>query len=66
MQYLGHVISKRGILPDPGKTLKLQEFPIPTDVTRVRQSLGLVAYYKQFVPGFAHIATHCQPLACPD
>ena len=39
VQYLGHVISKRGILPDPGKTQKVREFPTPTDVTTVRQFL---------------------------
>ena len=56
VQYLGHVISKRGILPDPEKTQKVREFPIPTDVTRVRQFVGLASYYRRFVPGFAHIA----------
>ena len=46
VQYLGHVISKRGILPDPEKTQKVREFPIPTDVTRVRQFVGLASYYR--------------------
>jgi len=50
------VISKRGNLPDPEKTQKVREFPIPTNVTRVRQFVGLAYYYRRFLPGFAHIA----------
>ena len=51
--YLGHVISKEGIRPDPAKAVKVQQFPTPVDVTKVRQFLGLVSYYRRFVPGFA-------------
>ena len=55
--YLGHVISKQGIKPDPQKTEKIRMYPTPTDVTRVRQFLGLASYYRRFVPGFAWIAS---------
>ena len=55
--YLGHVISKQGIKPDPQKTEKIRMYPTPTDVTRVRQFLGLASYYRRFVPGFARIAS---------
>ena len=54
--YLGHVISKEGIRPDPAKTEKVQRFPTPVDATKVRQFLGLASYYRRFVPGFAQIA----------
>lgn len=54
---MGHVISKEGIKPDPAKTEKVQRFPTPVDVTKVRQFLGLASYYSQFVLGFAQIAT---------
>ncbi|MCG8624860.1 MAG: hypothetical protein MJE68_23035, partial [Proteobacteria bacterium] len=54
--YLGHVISKEGIRPDPAKTVKVQQFPTPVDVTKVRQFLGLASYYRRFIPGFAQIA----------
>ena len=30
---------------------------MPTDVTKVRQFLGLASYYRHFVPGFSSIAT---------
>ena len=39
--YLGHVLSAKGVQPDSEKTEKVRSFPIPTDVTQVRQFLGL-------------------------
>lgn len=51
--YLGHVIS---ITPDPAKVQKVQEFPVPTDISKLRQFLGLASYYRKFVPAFAKIA----------
>ena len=54
--YLGHVISKKGIAPDPAKVQKVRDFPAPTDVSKLRQFLGLASYYRRFVPTFAKIA----------
>ena len=54
--YLGHVISSDGISPDPSKIQKVRDYPVPTDVKKVRQFLGLASYYRRFIPGFAKIA----------
>ena len=54
--YLGHVISAKGIQPDPAKTRKVESFPVPTDITEVRQFFGLASYYRWFIPDFASVA----------
>ena len=40
VNYLGHVISGTGIAPDPTKTQKVYDFPVPTDLTKLYQFLG--------------------------
>ena len=56
VQYLGHVFSKDGMAPDTEKISVVQLWPIPTDVTEVRQFLGLASYYRRYVKNFADIA----------
>lgn len=54
--FLGHVVSVRGIEPDPVMTERIKDYLVPTDVTEVRRFLGLASYYWRFVPKFASIA----------
>ncbi|CAA9327091.1 hypothetical protein AVDCRST_MAG94-1729 [uncultured Leptolyngbya sp.] len=41
IKYLGHVVNKDGIRPDPKKVSSVQEWPIPQNVHDVRSFLGL-------------------------
>jgi hypothetical protein len=43
--FLGHVISREGIQPNPGKVEAVSHFPTPKNVTSVRSFLGLTGYY---------------------
>ena len=56
VQYLGHIFSKNGMAPDTDKIAVVQNWPTPTDVTEVRQFLGLASYYRRYVKNFADIA----------
>ena len=47
--FLGHVISANGVSLDPVKTEKVRDYPVPVDVSGVRQFLGLATYYRRFV-----------------
>ena len=60
--FLGHVISTKGVRPDPAKIEKVQCYPVPTDATQVRQFLGLASYYRRFMPAFAKISAPLRAL----
>jgi hypothetical protein len=46
IQFLGHVLSARGIAVDPSKVKDILEWKPPTTVHQVRSFLGLTRYYR--------------------
>ena len=56
IQYLGHLISADGIQPLPKKLESIAKMPAPKNPKEVKQFLGLVGYYRKFVPRFADIS----------
>ena len=56
VQYLGHLVSGNGIRPLPEKLESVKKMPAPTTPKEVKQFLGLVGYYKKFIPRIADIA----------
>lgn len=53
IKFLGHIISERGIKPDPIKIQSILNFPIPKNVKGVRAFLGLTGYYRRFSSDYA-------------
>lgn len=53
--YLGHVISRDGIKPNPDKISAIKQYPIPKTPTEIKRFLGLLGYYRKFIPDFAKI-----------
>lgn len=39
--YIGHVLTDKGLKPDPGKIQAMLEMPKPTDVAGVQRLMGL-------------------------
>ena len=56
LNYLGHVVSRNGIRPDPKEMKAIYNWPVPVTVTDIRNFLGFTSYYKRFIPKDAHIA----------
>lgn len=56
MEYLGHVISAKGVAVDPAKIECLKEWQKPKTLKGLRGFLGLAGYYRKFVKNFGWIA----------
>jgi len=54
--FLGHEISAEGIRQEQSKLSALTRLPAPRDVKEMRRVLGMLSYYRKFVPNFALIA----------
>ena len=53
--YLGHIIDKNGVRPDPKKIIAAKNFQVPKTQENVKQFLGLAGYYRRFIDGFSKI-----------
>ena len=56
VNYLGHVVSEKGIAVDPKKVEAVQNFPCPKNLKTLKSFLGLASYYRRFVPNFSKVA----------
>ena len=64
--FLGHVVSRQGLQPDPRNTDKVRTWPTPRNPTEVRAFVGLCSYYRRFVKDFAQRAAPLHRLTCKD
>ena len=56
LPFLGHIIGRNSLQPDPKKIKKIKELPAPQGLTELRAALGLFSYYRKFVKGFSQLA----------
>ena len=56
IHFLGHVVGRDGIKPDPEKIEKVKNYPVPRNLTQLRSALGLFSYYRKFIKDFSRIA----------
>lgn len=54
--YLGHIITEKGVLPDPRKVSVIENYPRPTNTKQLKSYLGMASYYRKFIPNFSRIA----------
>ena len=59
LEFLGHKVSADGIHPLESKIQAIRDFPLPTSLTKLREFLGLVNFYRRFIPQCSQVI---QPL----
>jgi transposase InsO family protein len=64
--FLGHIIDRNGIRPDPTKLEVLQKVPAPTDVQQLQAFLGAVTWYGKFIPHLKDLRGPLDELLCQD
>ena len=64
IQYLGHILSTRGIQPLPSKTQTIKNMHPPTTPKQFHAFLSLVGYYRKLFKNFTNIAKPLTLLTC--
>ena len=55
IQFLGHILSRKGIWLLPSKTQAIQQMQPPTTPKQIQAFLSLFGYYRKFIKSFAKI-----------
>ena len=66
VKYLGHVFEEGGYRPDPDKVKSLEMLKSPEDVKGVKRVLGMLSFYRRFLPNMAVVAAPMTELLKKD
>ena len=64
--YLGHVVGKNGLRPDPKKSSVVRNWPKPAGVSELRSFLGLSNYFRRFIQGYSSLVSPLTDLCRAD
>eukprot|EP00256_Glycine_max_P065521 XP_025980116.1 uncharacterized protein K02A2.6-like [Glycine max] len=56
VEYLGHMVSSKGVEPVASKVSAIHHWPVPQSTRALRSFLGLAGFYRRFIRGYASIA----------
>jgi len=66
IEFLGFVVSSKGVHVDQAKVVAIKNWPTPTNVKEVRSFHGLASFYRIFVPNIGTIAAPLNDIVKKD
>ena len=66
IKYFGHVLSDKGLRPDPEKTAAIRDMPEPSSKKELETILGMVNYLSRFAPNLAEVTSPLRELLQKD
>ena len=66
LPYLGHIVGRDGIKPDPAKVQSVVDWPTPTCLREVLQFLGLTNFFIKYIQGYANLTKPLTDLSKKD
>ena len=60
--YIGHILSKDGLKPDPKKTDAILKMPCPENKDDLQRFLGMLTYLGKFIPNLSTVASPLRTL----
>lgn len=64
VKYLGYIVGEGSLRVDPDKVGAIADFPIPVNVRKLRQFMGMVGWYRRFIDDFATVTFPLTELLC--
>ena len=66
LQFLGHMVSSKGIRPLEEKVQAVRDFPTPSTQRQLHEFLGMINFYHCFIPNCAQIVQPLNSLLTPS
>lgn len=55
-EFLGHILTAKGIQPNPNKIQIIQNLKLPTTQKQIKSFLGTTGYYRKFIKDYSKVA----------